>query len=289
MTNFDYFSDRRKLGLKAELQKLSGTHTIKVDPRLANSWLLLNQNNRPLSESHVQEYVARMKNGEWVLNGQCIIFSNTGVLLDGQHRLAAVVNSGLTIPFDVRFGINEETFATIDDGKKRTPADVFSIESIPNYANAAAVVNLVIGMERGATNDTMHSASRPSNIEMAKWYFDHQEIADFVLFGIKWYDASGRLLTPSKFASYAYMMAKVDEAAAMKFMEQLAFGFNLTTSSPVFKLRSMLAKAKVDKTKKLSVSYERALIIKAWNFFRKGKTVKILKYDTEREDFPKFD
>lgn len=289
MTKMNHLPDPSKLHIKAELKKLTGTHVITVNPQLAEDWLKFNSNNRPLSIPHVEEYVGRMKRGEWVLNGQAIIFTSTGELGDGQHRLAAVVKLGEPVKFDVRFGIDPDTFSTIDDGKKRTAGDVFSIEKIPNYSNAAATVALIMGMERNNTQGTFNTQTRPSNREKLEWYLANEDVADFVLLGIKWYDASGRLLTPSKFAAYGYMMASVDYTKAMSFMEKLAFGFDLPMASPVFKLRAKLAQSRIDKTKRMPESYERALIIKAWNLFRAGKTVKILKYDTEREPFPVFE
>lgn len=288
MTKLSLPFNPSKLHIKAELKKLTGTYAISVSPSLAAAWLKFNNNNRPLSTSHVSEYVGRMRRGEWVMNGQAIIFTSQGDLGDGQHRLAAVVQSGITIDFDVRFGISPTAFATIDDGKKRTAADVFSIEQIPNYTNAAAAVALIMGMEKNNTQGSFATDTRPSNKEKLDWYLSNPDVADFVVLGLKWYEASGRILSPAKFAAYAYMMAKVDFNKSMKFMERLAFGFDLSISSPIFKLRAKLMQSKADKTKRIPESYERALIIKAWNFFRNGQPVKILRYDTERESFPTF-
>jgi hypothetical protein len=288
MTKVIGLSDFRKLGFTHELSKLSGTYTIDVSPELAQSWLALNPINRKLSEAHVIEYVNRMKRGEWMLNGQCIIFSDKGILLDGQHRLAAVARAKMTIAFDVRFGIDQDVFATIDDGKKRSASDVFSIEKIPNYSNAAATVNLIMGLQRGVTQKNFNMANKPSNTEKAEWYLENPEVADFVLLGMKWYEASGRILSPAKFAAYAFMMAKVDHKKAMRFMDKLALGFELESSSPIFKLRALLTRAKVDRTRKIPESYERALIIKAWNTYKEGRKIKILKFDTVRDPFPTF-
>lgn len=288
MTKLTSQYELRKLPFAHELSKMYGTYTIDVTPDLAEAWLALNPINRPLSDGHVAEYVNRMKRGEWLLNGQGIIFSNKGILLDGQHRLAAVVKSGMTIPFDVRFGIDQEVFATIDDGKKRSAKDVFCIEKIPNYTNAAATVTLIMGLQRGATQTIFNMTNRPSNAEKADWYLENPDVADFVVLGMKWYQASGRILSPAKFGGYAFMMAKVDHEKAIQFMEKLALGSQLEASSPVFKLRALLTRAKIDKTRKIPESYERALIIKAWNFYKEGKEIKVLKFDAGRDRFPTF-
>lgn len=288
MHNVNLHFNHSKLHIKAELAKLSGTHVIMVSPTLAKSWMSFGGHNRPLSESHVNELAKRMDRGEWALNGQSLIFNSNGELTDGQHRIAAVIKSGTNVLFDVRFGIDPSVFDTIDDGKKRTASDIFAIEKIPNYSNVAATCRLIMGMNKGSTQSQFGNYNRPSNKEVLEWYFENNDVSEYVTLGLKWYEASGRLMSPSIFASFAYKMAEVDHNKAMKFMEHLAFGFDLSINSPIFKLRSKLAQAKVDNTKKMSNSYERALIIKAWNLFKAGKTVKILKYDTEREPFPLF-
>jgi hypothetical protein len=278
-----------KLHLKAEIKKLHGTFEILVDPNLADKWLKLNTENRPLSASHIRQLSKRMANDEWHLNGQAIIFSNTGNLLDGQHRLEAVKLYGDVVLFDVRFGINASSFHTLDDGKKRTAADVFAIEKIPNYTNTASSIRLIFSLQRMYSSSQMSTELRPSNQEVLKWFYDHPEISDYVLLGMQWYDISGRILSPSEFAGFCWMMAQKDEDQAYAFMSKIAIGSNLSAKEPAFKLRAKLMQAKVDRTKKMKNSYKRALIIKSWNYYRRGQQPKILKYDIANEKFPVFE
>lgn len=62
-----------------------------ITPETAKSWLLKNVHNRPLRDGLVTTYATDMANEQWQSNGESIKFSSEGELLDGQHRLAAVI------------------------------------------------------------------------------------------------------------------------------------------------------------------------------------------------------
>lgn len=88
-----------------------------------------NPRNRSVSESTVQSYAVDMKNGRWTSTHQGIAFDTNGDLLDGQHRLWAVVFSGCTIEFWVfrdmpvktqQGNVYLYTMDSIDRGRVRT-------------------------------------------------------------------------------------------------------------------------------------------------------------------------
>lgn len=265
----------------------TGTKTILVTPELAEKWLRLNKKNRSLSKGLLTDLTGRMNRGEWLLNGQPVIFSNEGYLLDGQHRLNAVIKHGSPVLFDVKFGITPNAFETIDEGKKRTGGDVLSITNVKDATNVSATILKVIFLEKGHKfKYGVHN--RPSNSQVLDYYNNHTEINEFVKMGRDWYKHSGRILSTSKFAAYAYVMSKISHEQAIEFMNMIAYGSGHDKHHPVFNLRLRLIQSKTDRTKKLIESYERALIIKAWNFFRKGAKIKILSYDSSKEAFPRF-
>src|SRR5947199_10315040 len=70
-----------------------------ITPKKAAEYLGLNTANRPLSNRTVREFAAAMRRGEWRVTHQGIAFDTTGALVDGQHRLAAIVEADL--PVDV--------------------------------------------------------------------------------------------------------------------------------------------------------------------------------------------
>jgi hypothetical protein len=88
-----------------------------VTPKEAVLWLdTKNARNRPISKSTVERYTQEMAAGHWVSNGQPLIFSVSGQLINGQHRLKACVASGKQFDTLIVWGVDDSAFDTIDDG-----------------------------------------------------------------------------------------------------------------------------------------------------------------------------
>jgi len=77
-----------------------------VTPEMAHSYLLHNARHRPIKEKKVNEYMAQMIDGSWKLNGKPIIFDSNGRLLNGQHRLSAVIKAGVPLTTVVIHGVD---------------------------------------------------------------------------------------------------------------------------------------------------------------------------------------
>jgi len=97
----------------------------------ANELLENNDHNRKITPSRVSEYAREMTNGLWLYNGEGIIVSESGRLLDGQHRLLAIVESGIEIETELIEGVPDsdggvDTFLTINT-KNRTNVDALTI------------------------------------------------------------------------------------------------------------------------------------------------------------------
>lgn len=69
------------------------TEYVLVTPDMANEWLGNQSRNRAVSQKRVSLYAAMMKRGAWYLTNAGLAFDEYGQLIDGQHRLLAVVNS----------------------------------------------------------------------------------------------------------------------------------------------------------------------------------------------------
>lgn len=78
---------------------------IVITPDLARKYLECNICNRTISKASVKKYAEMMRKGEWYLSHQSIAFmdvdENKEVLVDGQHRLAAVIQANIPVRFTV--------------------------------------------------------------------------------------------------------------------------------------------------------------------------------------------
>jgi hypothetical protein len=94
-----------------------GLYTMAIEsigPERAEAYLARNRGNRNIVQSHVAALARDIANGHWMFNAQPICFSRSGRLLNGQHRLSAVLEAGLPIEVMVMHGLPEEAFQTYD-------------------------------------------------------------------------------------------------------------------------------------------------------------------------------
>lgn len=102
-----------------------------ITPELAQRYLELNsRQQRKIRRHKVAEYADDMRNGLWELNGAAIVIDEFGNLIDGQHRLSAVVESGTTQQFVVVRNVREDAYRTIDQGMKRSLADASNFNTV---------------------------------------------------------------------------------------------------------------------------------------------------------------
>lgn len=152
---------------------------VNVTPELALHWLQRNGRNRNVRRVQVAKWAAEISRGAWVLNGESIKFATSGDLLDGQHRLMAIVKAGRAIDTWVVFGLPDSAQDVMDGGKQRSAADVLSIGGHKSSAALAAVARLLIqyygpgleyhhcGGETISTSEIVEFAR--SNLELLEW------------------------------------------------------------------------------------------------------------------------
>jgi hypothetical protein len=116
-----------------------------VTPEMASSWLQRNHNNRTVVVRRVKAYASQMAHGSWKLTHQGIAFDEHGNLVDGQHRLMAVVESGLPVLFWVFRGVTREAMIAIDIGKGRTATDAFSLLGDVASPKSVAIARILLG------------------------------------------------------------------------------------------------------------------------------------------------
>lgn len=95
-----------------------------ITPQKARDYLARNAGNRALRPSWVDTLRLVIQRGEWKLSHQGIALAPDGRLLDGQHRLSAIVAAGRAVPMWVFRNVSPDAFAAMDRGNRRTLADV---------------------------------------------------------------------------------------------------------------------------------------------------------------------
>jgi len=112
---------------------------MKVTPQQAATWLEHNEVNRRLRPRLVEAYASDMKADLWMLTGDPVQISRTGQLLNGQHRLAAIVQSGSSVQMLVITGLDDKAQVLMDQGAARTATDAARLAGVKNGAFSTSI------------------------------------------------------------------------------------------------------------------------------------------------------
>lgn len=150
---------------------------VDLTPAVAEKWLGQNHGNRNVRQTKVKAFARDMRNGAWLTDGSPIRFDWNGILMDGQHRCEAVIESGATIRVLVIRGLAPEAREVMDTGTKRTPADALHFAGFEKHRTvAAAAARIAIARENGFIR-TAFSATSPNitNSEAVDWVRAHED------------------------------------------------------------------------------------------------------------------
>lgn len=141
----------------------------KVTPEDAKKMLEKNTINRSIAFKRVQQYATDMKNGKWQNNGEAIKFDRNGRLVDGQHRLSAIVMSGATVEMTIVHEIDTD-ISLFDRGRNRNVTDSLVIEGMDkSIANNTSVGIAKLSFYMHNSNTTI------SDAQVKDWLYEHQE------------------------------------------------------------------------------------------------------------------
>jgi hypothetical protein len=121
-----------------------------ITPEVAADMLSRNIGNRLLRPRVVKAYATDMTAGQWRLTHEAIAVTAAGQLLNGQHRLHAVVQSGRTQTFWVAVYETSETAMDlpIDCGARRNTSDILRQDKM-HVQTAGAVFRYAIVRHAG--------------------------------------------------------------------------------------------------------------------------------------------
>jgi hypothetical protein len=119
-------------------------YAVRVSPDLARYLLSKNHpKNRKHKPTAIAKYARDMEQGYWAFTPESIVFSNHGVLEDGQNRLRAVEQSGVTVWIMFDFGWPEDLIQCINRASSRTNADALTVNGYPGASGTAGAMGIV--------------------------------------------------------------------------------------------------------------------------------------------------
>lgn len=241
-----------------------------VTPELASKYLSSNQGNRKISERQVNFYYKQMVSGEWGTTGDTIKLSSEGRLLDGQHRLHALIRYDNPIEMFVAEGVDPELFPMIDTGKPRTASDVLSSNGVGRPTSIASTAKHIMIYHQDMIGNAKHKDAAPSHKRILEFVNAHPELDGVVEYASE-INKKFKFIPLYMLATLYWLISRKNYAKAHEFMSQYGSGVGLSEDSPVRLLRERLMKDSLQR-KKLSARDKAALFIMSWNLFITGKT-----------------
>lgn len=267
----------------AKTKTSRGMETIMLTPARAAELLEHNKVNRPISDSHVQRLERQILMGKWRFNGDTIKISSDGDVLDGQHRLWAVMGAKKPIDTIVVTGIQREAFATIDTLRKpRSGADVLALNGADRYRNiAASALQWLIRYQRGVIDTFRDPKNRVENSDIEESFKAHPGIAQ----AVERCMALRNMVNPAIIAFLYYVLTNKDEGLAERLVETLENPAGVPVSDPFFKFRSYLT---MSRQRQRVPVVTIALAIKAINAAHAGEKVQTLSWRNQGNKPEKF-
>jgi hypothetical protein len=256
-----------------------------VTPKMAEEWLTGNVDNRSLREPRVLQHSQVLQRGEWELTGDCIVFDEDGTLLNGQHRLTAVVVTGIPARFVILRGVPSKAQEVMDTGLSRTLGDQLQRRGVPYYTYVSGALFWLHRMAYNEATGMAHydsPSNRPSFRQLLSLYEDNKELSEEAG-RIGRHVVNLKVRAGATLAIYHRLRQIEDENINEEvdlFFDKWVTGTELKASDPIWRLREWCVEDAAKRhTKGRAPDYRYvAYVITAWNKWRAGEQIRQLKW-----------
>ncbi|HYP55289.1 MAG TPA: hypothetical protein VEQ41_03155 [Solirubrobacterales bacterium] len=260
------------------------TEIVEMTPRAAREILDRNARNRSLRSDYVRKLGAAMERGEWTVNGEPIQIAEDGTLLNGQHRLSAVVESGVSVPMLVVRGLPPAAQRTMDTGTRRNLSDVLALHGQIDTANLGAMLGLLHRYRIGERLDNT-GRTAPTPKEALALLEREPKLTGYIPLGRKTRAVGMRV---SVAAVLAYLFDEADPGEGTRFFEALCNFRAEPQDSPIRALKKTLERVRNERAYRISTYVLCGMTIKAFNSWRAGRPITVLFFRAGAgESFPK--
>lgn len=251
-----------------------------------------NDRNRKIRQTKVTDFQTTMDSGYWRLQGP-LLFTESGELVDGQHRLKALLQSSLpSMTFLIQVVREEdadEANAAVDAGTPRNLIDFLHFRGVPNAERVAPMMKLERNF-RIAKSPFQESTFKRHQI-LQLWQVVGEDTLKQV-FDLVPRALHRRLAVQRPVLDwFAYQLYQIDRGDAGLFLGLLDDPSALKKVDAPYVLREMLTdmalRRQRDNTLSAPAIEHGTMLIKGWNLYYKGQPASKpkLRY-RPREDFP---
>jgi hypothetical protein len=269
----DFIQSEARMEMSERLQQEAqaalidpGVYTMSVETitvERAEEYLAANRGNRNIVQAHVAAMARDIGNGRWMFNAQPICFSRSGRLLNGQHRLSAVLEAGQPIEVLVMRNLPEEAFETYDKQAKKAPA---VDEMFDDFGDKALISATAVLLWRREMKPPGQPNATPTAAEIRDVIQTHPDLMRLRGFARKMV----RYGRASALAYAAYKVLRDDPQMGKVFLDRLETAANLPPGHIIIKLRDRL----ID-LRKADQSNQIDEVLNAWEKFRRKPGIPI--------------
>ena len=203
-----------------------------------------NKNNRPIRYTHLEKLSDAIEKGEWKVTYQCIAFDKDGNLIDGQHRLAAVLQTRQTVKMTVATNMDPSIFEVVDTGSKRSTGDALDILGSEHGRCVSGALKICICYQN-FPEKTWSGANiqQPSTSDITSIYKDRKDEIEALLSVIKKKHKNFKCFSPSLGLALSLLLldAGWSDVQIWEFWDCVTLGANLPPDSVVLSFRNQLS------------------------------------------------
>src|SRR5215471_17502261 len=211
----------------------------EITPDRARQLLDINHRNRQLSQPAVNRLVEIIHRNEWMEDStDAIGIDRDGGVVNGQHRLQAVIAANAPIRALIVYGVRPEVIKVIDQGRGRTLAQYLAMDGRYEQPTIlAGALEWVYRIQHGYER-TMVQEAKPTVPQLLELLSEHPNLPLSIGYAVPVWDSlrvERKMLT-----AYHYAFATANSEAADEFFDQLSNGEQLSQGDPVLVLRERI-------------------------------------------------
>lgn len=246
---------------------------VEITPEMASDWLSYRNHpkNRTMSKSITSKYQKDMESGRWPLTPEGLFFDTEGYIISGQHRLKALANTTLTLPFWVFPNESRDIFDVVDQGYKRSAGQILGVPNATTVGGAARYLAVLPDRDRWSM-PRFNRVTIPEIVGTVRaWPEVTRYSTDVMNVRQRTY------ITAAPHLAVLAQAARTEHADKIpEWIRGLTSGANLADTDARVHLRNrfLVAHAQLGGTKNRDLVY--SLVAKAWNAYALGKPVIVL-------------
>jgi len=256
------------------------TQIVTITPEWAQEILKQNVHNRHIRIGLVDKYAHAIQANQFPLTHQGIAIGSNGVLLDGQHRLLAIIKTGIPLETLLCTNCDPATFTVLDTGSVRKSSDVLRIEHVPNASTAAAAIRMYIMYHEAFDKIWNGRTKGPTHNDIYNYYKSREDEINYAVQKCDTTRKSFRQLSnASAIATFILLAINKNQSVSdiELFTQQLALGANLEETCPVLRFRTAVFNGVLQAGRENKAQLTLASLIKTYNLWRNKNPVRLFR------------